>query len=1776
MAPATRLTCGMPGCTLGQGAEEGLPYKTPEHLTTIDQTSQDMDRHIEIHKMMSTQQRPTPNASMNRAPKAERPQLGVGITEQEWTRWTRSWGLHKTITKVTGQEANYELLHCLSKELYDAAGDEGYVNLELTENEILKGVKKLAVKGCNCMVTTLQFQRTGQDRGEPVATYAARLRGIAANCGFEILCSGCNTKVSYAEKSITQQLVHGLADGDIQQQVLSKAAAKEEDMTLTQVVAAVEALEMGKRDKQFLGTSGGGLLRQGQPGGNEPKTGPCQNCGWKGHSAGSEDCRAKDKECSYCKVKGHLAKCCRKAKKEKPKVTKGKAKTTSAETEDQDAEDGTTGTVTRVASPGLPPGGGSFFFMMGEQPPTIASGGWGTPQPQSSAGPPHSPSTREETVPSTGADQRGRKGPTMQQDLKGKSHPHSDSHYSLATFMYIFRLLCPLLGIWYPSLANWTWVLGVIIACYKNMRMKETTWEMTRTRRSRCKAWRRAMRIRQVTTIGSVCHLAKSPVQAQPHYTFQKEDGVWKQCNPRPHPKMRVKIRVDTDSYKSRGLPAPRRPKEQSLMAICDSGAQMCVMGPKEAACFGIQREEYTPAAMTILVADNRTKKAMGMTILHITGENKDTGYSYTTRQQVYILDGCKGFFLSDEAMEQLGVYRDFPSVGAAMAQGKASDDYKSAVSGAGEIPSSRAVKSDRECKCSDREMPPEVPQELPYLPTKDNIPLLRRWIVEKYKASAFNICSNQKLPLVQGSPPLRLYLDKSIKGAVCHKCASIPLHLQQGVKDGLDRDVRMGVLRKVPPDEPVGRYLHRMVVAVKKNGKPRRTVDLKALNRACPRQTHSVEPPFLQASAVPEKTWRTCLDAKDGYHSIPIHPDDWKHTQFLTPWGRYEYMTTPQGHLAAGDGYCHRYDEITREFKDYKRCVDDTILWAGDIESNFRRTCEYLTLCSKHGIIFNEEKFQFCQREVEFVGYQLHENGMTPTPTMLQSIKEFPRPADISGVRGWFGLVEQVAWAFSKTEVMAPFRHLLKSKEPFVWTQELQESFEGAKEEIARKVINGIRSFQMGRTTALVTDWSKVGIAFVLMQKYCGCRDVHPRCCEDGWQLCLTGSRFNTDAEQRYAPVEGEALGVAWALDKARHFTAGCHDLWVGVDHKPLLGIYRPDRALADIDNPRLRRLAERACRFKFTAVHVRGKDNNIADEMSRHPVSTITVSGGWGTPQPQSSGALGALAWASAKGGQAAGWMALAGWRRAAVTASDIVECNQMEAEILMETREALTKLEGADENFGVINAIRPRVLTWGRLQDETAKDSLCQSIVEALHAGPLRWPDDLGPLKRHKDDLSIVDGVILYKGRSFIPQDLREEVMATLHSGHQGTTSMGARASHSIWWPGLETDIHKVREFCRECGTNTPSQRKEPPVPLPHLEYPFQQICSDYFTLVGRQYLVIVDRYSGWPSVHRAQREDAKEMVGFLKDHCETFGVPEVLTTDGGTQYMAEETKRFLEDWGITHRVSSAYNPHGNTRAELAVKSMKRLIRDNLGPSGSLDTVAFGRALLMYRNTPDRDTGKSPAQVIFGRQLRDFIPVVKKKYEPREEWLLTREQREQALMKRHLIKGEELSRGTRQMTPLEVGNVVQIQNQTGPHKLKWDKSGVVVECLGNSQYKVKVDGSGRITLRNRIYLKRVVTYPTVEAKERSGTLEIQRSDYKGPKETSPLVTVTPSGPTIPHTNMAETPTAVSGDWGVPQSQSSVPSSPEDVRRSTRNRRAPDWFAAGRLTADVDSRPE
>ena len=239
------------------------------------------------------------------------------------------------------------------------------------------------------------------------------------------------------------------------------------------------------------------------------------------------------------------------------------------------------------------------------------------------------------------------------------------------------------------------------------------------------------------------------------------------------------------------------------------------------------------------------------------------------------------------------------------------------------------------------------------------------------------------------------------------------------------------------------------MVIGRKKDGSPRITVDFQHLNRQYFRETYHTEPPFHLASRVPPNTKKTVLDATDSYHSVELDDESQLLTMFITEWGRYMYLRVPQGFFAAGDIFTSRYDDIIKDVPNKVKIVDDALLHSLGIEQSFWDTWDYLTLCAVNGVTINVDKIQFCQDEVEFAGLNIEKEGITPSKSILAAISDFPTPTDLTSARSWFGLVNQVSWAYSISPIMEPFRDLIKPKRTFFWDETLDQLFQASKQEI-------------------------------------------------------------------------------------------------------------------------------------------------------------------------------------------------------------------------------------------------------------------------------------------------------------------------------------------------------------------------------------------------------------------------------------------------------------------------------------------------------------------------------------------------------------------------------------------------------------------------------------------------------------------------------------------------------------------------------------------------------
>ena len=108
------------------------------------------------------------------------------------------------------------------------------------------------------------------------------------------------------------------------------------------------------------------------------------------------------------------------------------------------------------------------------------------------------------------------------------------------------------------------------------------------------------------------------------------------------------------------------------------------------------------------------------------------------------------------------------------------------------------------------------------------------------------------------------------------------------------------------------------------------------------------------------------------------------------------------------------------------------------------------------------------------------------------------------------------------------------------------------------------------------------------------------------------------------------------------------------------------------------------------------------------------------------------------------------------------------------------------------------------------------------------------------------------------------------------------------------------------------------------------------------------------------------------------------------------------------------------------------------------------------------------------------------------------------------------EQLSKGSKKLPPLQEGDFVSIQNQTGNSPKRWSKTGTVLQDLGYDSYLIKVDGSNRLTKRNRQFLRRLEPFktdadspislpdvPTTVQNHPADLLNNQPADFKDPAD-------------------------------------------------------------------------
>ena len=234
---------------------------------------------------------------------------------------------------------------------------------------------------------------------------------------------------------------------------------------------------------------------------------------------------------------------------------------------------------------------------------------------------------------------------------------------------------------------------------------------------------------------------------------------------------------------------------------------------------------------------------------------------------------------------------------------------------------------------------------------------------------------------------------------------------------------------------------------------------------------------------------------------------------------------------------------------------------------------------------------------------------------------------------------------------------------------------------------------------------------------------------------------------------------------------------------------------------------------------------------------------------------------------------------------------------------------------------------------LRDATNTDPEMRELKTHIAKGWPNYARDLRPSMKpyynYRDELCIVDDIILKGDKVVVPISLRDNYMQQVHRGHIGIDAARRRAKDAMFWPSMNNDLTDYVSRCDTCASNRQHQQKEPMVLHNIPKRPWSIVATDLFLWDNTTYLVTVDSYSGWFEIEGLQKTTSNAIIQRLKQHFARYGIPDVLLSDNGPQYSSAEFSEFAKQWNFTHKTSSPNYAQSNGLAENAVKSAKHLL-------------------------------------------------------------------------------------------------------------------------------------------------------------------------------------------------------------------------------------------------------
>ena len=288
----------------------------------------------------------------------------------------------------------------------------------------------------------------------------------------------------------------------------------------------------------------------------------------------------------------------------------------------------------------------------------------------------------------------------------------------------------------------------------------------------------------------------------------------------------------------------------------------------------------------------------------------------------------------------------------------------------------------------------------------------------------------------------------------------------------------------------------------------------------------------------------------------------------------------------------------------------------------------------------------------------------------------------------------------------------------------------------------------------------------------------------------------------------------------------------------------------------------------------------------------------------------------------------------------------------------------------------------ITYKEISHATRVDPVLSRVLEFVRSGWPKHVEDLRlkPFFHRRYELSIEQDCLLWGLRVVIPTRYQKDLLEELHVGHPGIVRMKEVARSYLWWPNVDLEIEQMVRNCGNCQQVRKPPAVAPLAPWMWPSHPWHRIHIDYAECDKRHYFIIVDAHSRWPEIfHMPRNTTAASTITILRELFAKYGMPIHCVSDNGPQFRSEEFAHFLKMNGVKHVRVAPYHAASNGLAERMVQSFKNHLKACRGSRLSIQQ-RIENFLLTYRSTKHPTTGRTPAGLFLGRELRTRLTLLR----------------------------------------------------------------------------------------------------------------------------------------------------------------------------------------------------